>query len=119
MTEQRRPGLKSLTAPATGTRSAEPAGAPTGRRAPKVVAEGVPSAVLPDQRPATRQRLIGWLHIVAPPDWRARVSATSHCACGRHITAHGRADVLALVADHAEHRKVCPLHNAPERRHAA
>jgi hypothetical protein len=101
-------------------RPAEPAAPPTGLGAPKVAArEGVPSAVLPEQRPATQQRLIGWLHIVAPPDWRARVSATSHCNCGRHLTAHGRADVLALVADHTEHRKVCPLHNAPERRHAA
>ncbi|SEG46056.1 hypothetical protein SAMN05216223_105302 [Actinacidiphila yanglinensis] len=119
MTDQGRPGLKSLTAPATGPCLAEPAAPPTSRRAPKVAAEGVPSAVLPDQRRITQQRLIGWLHIVAPPDWRARVSATSHCACGRHLTAHGRADVLALVADHAEHRAACPLRNAPERRHAA
>ena len=119
MTDQGRPRLKSLTAPPTGPRPAEPAGAPLASSAPKVAAEGVPSAVLPDQRRVTQQRLIGWLHIVAPPDWRARVSATSHCDCGRHLTARGRDDVLALVADHAEHRAACPLHNAPERRHAS
>ncbi|WP_433890742.1 hypothetical protein [Streptomyces sp. CA-111067] len=56
---------------------------------------------------------------MAPSNWRAPVSATSHCDCGRHLTAHGRTDVMALVASHVEHRAVCPLHNAPERRAAA
>jgi hypothetical protein len=65
------------------------------------------------------QRLIGWLRIVAPPNWQATVSATSHCECGRHITVRGRADVLALRTDHAHHRTVCPLHDAPEQAPAA
>ncbi|SCE48365.1 hypothetical protein GA0115240_167025 [Streptomyces sp. DvalAA-14] len=63
--------------------------------------------------------MIAWLHIVAPSDWRATPRATSHCLCGRHVTAKGRDVVLALVADHADHRTLCTLHTAPERRQAA
>lgn len=112
------PRLKSITGTPAGTRPAEPAPAGPASGAPSVVAEGVLSAVGPHQQ-VTTQRLIGWLHIAAPADRNGIARATSHCECGRHLTAHGRTDVLALIASHHEHRTVCPLHNAPERRRAA
>jgi hypothetical protein len=117
-TAGRSPRLKSLTGTPDGPRLAEPAPAGPSSGAPSVVAEGVLSAVGPD-RQVPAQRLIGWLHIAAPADRNGTARATSHCSCGRHLTAHGRPDVLALIASHHEHRTLCLLHNAPERRRAA
>jgi hypothetical protein len=120
MNPEARPALKSLTPTPDRPGPATPAGSATGSGAPKAAArQGVPSAGGPDRHAGGEQRLIGWLHIGAPPNWGSPVSATSHCDCGRHITAHGRPDVLALVKGHAEHRTACPLHTAPERRQAA
>jgi hypothetical protein len=111
--------LKRLTHTPDQPSSAQPAGAPTGRSAPKNAAEGVPSAVRLDPRAEPRQRVIGWLHIAAPADRHGTARATSHCDCGRHLTAHGHDQVLALIADHHDHRTACPLHTAPKRRKAA
>ncbi|WP_433890698.1 hypothetical protein [Streptomyces sp. CA-111067] len=120
MTTTSTPRLKSNSPTPDRARAAETPDPTTGRSAPKAAArQGVPSAGLPDPRPAAEPRVIGWLHIVCPSDWRAPVSATSHCDCGRHVTARTRPDVIALVTAHHDHRAHCPLHTAPERRQAA
>ncbi|MCX4800610.1 hypothetical protein OG594_02795 [Streptomyces sp. NBC_01214] len=85
--------------------------------APKVVAEGVPSSVRPDPHADDGRRPVAWLHIVAPPSYSASPSARSWCSCGRDIFAAGRARALALIADHEQHRIVCPL--LDQRREAA
>jgi hypothetical protein len=114
------PPLKSPTAPTTGLQAAEQPGPYAGGKAPKVVAEGVPSAVLPDPRPADGRRPVAWLHIVAPSDWSMPPRAFSRCDCGRNLSALGRARVLALIADHTAHRDLCPVrHPASERSRAA
>jgi hypothetical protein len=118
-TTEPRPALKSLTHTPDQPSPAQPAGASTGRSAPKVAArQGAPSALGPDPHAAGKPRVIGWLHVICPDDWRAPVRATSHCDCGRHATADTRADVIALVKAHVDHRTRCPLHNTPERRKA-
>ena len=114
------PPTKSLPELTNRPHLAEPAGTTSGRGAPKVVArQGVPSAVLPDPQLSAGPRVIGWLHIITPRRRGDVPRATSHCDCGRHVTARGRDQVLALVADHAHHRKLCALHTAPERRLAS
>jgi hypothetical protein len=114
------PPLKSPTAPTTGPQAAQQPGPYAGGSAPKVVAEGVPSAVLPDPRPADGRRPVAWLHIVAPSDWSMPPRAFSRCDCGRYESARGRARVLALIESHTAHRDLCPLLNpASERSRAA
>ncbi|MFF4847036.1 hypothetical protein [Streptomyces sp. NPDC001194] len=90
------------------TSPAEPAPAPDGGGAPKVVAEGVPSSVLPDPLADDGRRPVAWLHIVAPPSYGASPSVRSWCSCGRDIFAAGQARALALIADHEQHRITCP-----------
>lgn len=92
---------------------AEPAPTPDGSGAPKVVAEGVPSSIRPDPLTDDGRRPVAWLHIVAPPSYGASPSVRSWCSCGRDVFAAGRARALALIADHAEHRTVCPLISGP------
>ncbi|MGP3685413.1 hypothetical protein ACTVZO_12000 [Streptomyces sp. IBSNAI002] len=87
---------------------AEPAPAPNGSGAPKAVAEGVPSSVLPDPLADDGRRPVAWLHTVAPPSYGASPSVRSWCSCGRDIFAAGRARALALIADHEQHRTTCP-----------
>ncbi|PJN20873.1 hypothetical protein CG724_03720 [Streptomyces sp. CB02120-2] len=87
---------------------AEPAPAPDGSSAPKVVAEGVPSSVGPDPLADDGRRPMAWLHIVAPGRGVAP-SARSWCQCGRDLFAAGQTRALALIADHVQHRTVCPL----------
>ncbi len=119
-TTEPRPALKSLTPTPDQPRPAEPAGTTSGRGAPKVAArQGVPSAGRPDPQHSNGPRVIGWLHIQLPTSWRKVPRAVSHCDCGRHVTARGHDAVVALIAAHAEHRALCTLHTAPERRQAA
>ncbi|MEU1941634.1 hypothetical protein ABZ554_04025 [Streptomyces sp. NPDC020125] len=62
---------------------------------------------------------MAWLHITAPPNWRATPTATSKCACGWDRIAVGRRRVLALTADHEAHKNACPLRTPQEGRTAA
>ncbi|WP_330445371.1 hypothetical protein [Streptomyces anulatus] len=110
-----RSALKSLTPTTTGPRSAEPAPVVSGGGAPKLAAEGVPVAVLPDPhtvtvtgiRPGLTVRGLGRNQIPVT-DWL--------CACGHHEQARGRNAVTALTTrarvDH------CP-HTEQHRRNAA
>lgn len=90
---------------------------PAGVGAPKVVAEGVPSAVRPDPQQGDGRFVVAWLHIVAPQG--AIPTATSKCACGWDRSAIGRQKVLDLIEDHTTHRDVCPLRTSQEGRQAA
>ena len=93
--------------------------------APKGAArQGVRSALRPDPHPASGARQssrgpVAWLHIVAPRYQGAVSTATSTCACGWHRQAAGVRQVLALVADHTDHRTTCPLRHRAETRNAA
>ncbi|GHE62015.1 hypothetical protein GCM10018785_33790 [Streptomyces longispororuber] len=76
--------------------------------APKSVArQGVLTALRPDPRLGDGRYPIAWLHICAPRG--AVPTATSWCACGRDRSAVGHRKVLSLIADHADHRDLCPL----------
>ncbi|WP_433572842.1 hypothetical protein [Streptomyces sp. CA-251247] len=111
------PRPKSLASAATGPRAAEQAVAPQGVGAPKVVAEGVPSAVLPDPHQPDGRYPVAWLHISAP---RAAVpTATSKCTCGWDRSAIGRNKVRHLIDLHTTHRDTCPLRTPQEGRQAA
>ncbi|MFE5662822.1 hypothetical protein ACFQ7W_02660 [Streptomyces niveus] len=88
--------------PAARLRSVRPAvGAPMG------VAEGVPTAVLPDQQIGDGRHVTGWLTIRVPR--KGTPTATSWCACGRDLFTSGHSKVLALTEDHTAHRDACPL----------
>jgi hypothetical protein len=120
MNQTRSPRLKSLTDAPGQPSPATPAGTPAAGGAPKVVAEGVHSAVGSDPRPTDGREPVAWLHVIAPPSWNTIPWATSDCLCGRHVEASGRRDVLALVEAHNAHRQACPLrHPKAERRQAA
>ncbi|MFD4142358.1 hypothetical protein [Streptomyces sp. NPDC058572] len=118
MTTPRPIPLKSPTGHPTGPAVAEPAPAAPGGGAPKVVAEGVLSAVRPDRYLEDGRYPIAWLHITAPG--RGTVpTATSTCACGRDRSAVGHRKVHDLIADHTAHRNLCPLQSSQEGRTAA
>ncbi|MET9568834.1 hypothetical protein ABZY34_06805 [Streptomyces virginiae] len=51
---------------------------------------------------------MAWLHINAPGRG-VTPSARSWCQCGRDLFVAGQARALALIADHAQHRDLCPL----------
>jgi hypothetical protein len=93
--------------------------------APESVArQGVLSALPAQQQPTSPagddgRRPVAWLHVVAPPDWRATPTAHSWCACGRDRFVVGRRKALALVEDHNAHRATCPLLTRTEGRAAA
>ncbi|MGW9455947.1 hypothetical protein ACWG5N_08175 [Streptomyces globisporus] len=93
--------------PTSRLRLAEPAPAVSGRGAPKVVAEGVPTAVRPDQQTGDGRYPVAWLTITAPRG--ATPTATSICQCGRNLFAAGHHKALALIADHTDHKTRCPL----------
>ncbi|SDO13722.1 hypothetical protein SAMN04487981_108393 [Streptomyces sp. cf386] len=85
---------------------------------PKVAArKGVISALGSDSRRGDGLYPIAWLHICAP--YGATPSASSRCECGWDRRAFGRTRVLALIADHTDHREKCPLRNPQEGRDAA
>ncbi|MGW6971697.1 hypothetical protein [Streptomyces sp. NPDC054952] len=92
----------------TSLHPAEPAPAPDGRSAAKVVAEGVPTAVRSDPSWDDGRRPIAWLHIVAPGRG-ATPTVRSWCQCDRDLFAAGHSRALALIKDHAEHRILCLL----------
>ncbi|MFD7764199.1 hypothetical protein [Streptomyces microflavus] len=73
----------------------------------RVVAEGVPTAVHPEQQTGDGRYPIAWLTITAPRG--ATPTATSICACGRNLFAAGHHKALALIADHTDHKTRCPL----------
>lgn len=99
--------------PRSRLRLAEPAPAVSGSGAPRVVAEGVPAAVLSDQQTGDGRHPIAWLTITAPRG--ATPTAISVCACGRNLFAAGHSKALALIADHADHKTRCPLRATLER----
>ncbi|WP_307816297.1 MULTISPECIES: hypothetical protein [unclassified Streptomyces] len=86
---------------------AKPALAPDSGRALRVVAEGVPTAVRPDQQTGDGRYPVAWLTITAPRV--ATPTATSICQCGRNLFAAGHHKALALIADHTDHKTRCPL----------
>ncbi|MFF1265792.1 hypothetical protein ACFVZE_08195 [Streptomyces anulatus] len=99
--------------PTPRLRLAEPAPTVSGSGAPKVVAEGVPTAVRPDQQTGDGRYPIAWLTITAPRG--ATPTVTSICACGRNLFAAGHHKALALIADHTDHKTRCPLRATLER----
>ncbi|WNI16232.1 hypothetical protein [Actinacidiphila sp. ITFR-21] len=114
------PRLKSLTTTHDHPGPAQPARATAGRSTPKTAArQGAPSAVRPDSHTGREPRVIAWLRIIGAPGRGEPPRAISRCRCGRHLTATGQADVIALVQDHAHHRTLCTLHTATERKQAA
>ncbi|MEV4993131.1 hypothetical protein [Streptomyces niveus] len=115
------PDLEQLTL--DGAPDAPPASVRAGRAvvAGKSSAVGRPSQpVRRDPQASTgRTEVVGWLRIVAPPTWAAKVSGHSWCRCGYDRTAIGRAAVQQLVQNHTEHRDHCPLLVPAEGRVAA
>ncbi|MFI9105792.1 hypothetical protein ACIGXA_35335 [Streptomyces fildesensis] len=107
------PDLKSLTTTPNQPGPAEPAHAPSGSGAPKVVAEGVRTAVVPDPHAGRdpRRRVVAVLHIVAPPYGKAVPSGRSWCECGYQRQAVGRANTEQLILAHKRHQAACPLIN--------
>ncbi|MGX9921917.1 hypothetical protein ACWIG4_18915 [Streptomyces sp. NPDC002248] len=80
--------------------------------------QGVVVALRPKPRPTRQRYPVGGLHVIAPP--RRTPRARSWCVCGRDRTTTGTTAVLALVAEHADHRTTCPrLNPATEGRAAA
>ncbi|MET8727067.1 hypothetical protein ABZV81_07750 [Streptomyces parvus] len=96
--------------PRLGPANAVPAR--SGRGAPKVVAEGVPIAVRPDQQTGDGRHPVAWLTITAPRG--ATPTVTSVCQCGRNLFAAGHHRALALIEDHTRHRDLCPLRTPQE-----
>ncbi|MCY0924832.1 hypothetical protein OTB20_01085 [Streptomyces sp. H27-H1] len=91
----------------TGPSSAEPARATDGIGARKVVAEGVLPVPRPDPGWDDGRRPVAWLRITAPGRG-VTPSVRSWCACGRDLFAAGQRRALALIADHEQHRTLCP-----------
>ncbi|MEU9139195.1 hypothetical protein AB0D33_25095 [Streptomyces sp. NPDC048404] len=117
MSDRLHPHLKSITTTPDGPQAAaQPVDSPAVGE-PKGVAEGVPTAVRPDPRPAAGPYPVAWLTIRTP--YRMNPSATSTCLCGRDRRAIGKPHVLALIADHQAHRDTCPLRTPQEGRTAA
>jgi hypothetical protein len=113
-----RPPLKSITGTPTGPDAAEPAAARTAVGEPKGAArKGVRTALRSDPQQGDGRYPVAWLTIWAP--YGATPTATSKCLCGRDRSAVGHRRVLALIADHADHRTACPLRTPQEGRAAA
>lgn len=107
MTAPANPPIKSITATTSTPPAAQLRSVPPAVGAPGVVAEGVPTAVLPHPQQGDGRHVTGWLTIRVPRN--GTPTATSWCACDRDLFAAGHAKVLALAEDHAAHRDVCPL----------
>ncbi|MET7583508.1 hypothetical protein [Streptomyces microflavus] len=69
--------------------------------------------VRPDQQTEEGRHPVAWLTITAPRG--ATPTATSICACGRNLFAAGHTKALALIADHTDHKTLCPLRSTQER----
>lgn len=111
------PPSKSITPttnppPAARLRSARPAVG-----APKGVAEGVPTAGLPDQQIGDGRHVTAWLTIRVPR--KGTPTASSWCACGRDRFVSGHAKILGLVEDHEAHRDACPYRTTTSEGRAA
>lgn len=111
-----RPALKSLPATTTNRSIAEPAPTASGGGAAKVVAEGVPVAVLPDPRTVTVTGIQPGLTMrgldrneIPVADWL--------CGCGHHERARGRRAVIELTTRARVGQ--CPHVPASSRRNAA
>ncbi|MCM2428801.1 hypothetical protein [Streptomyces sp. RKAG337] len=118
------PELKSQQLTLVGRPDAAPADPATGRAvvARKTPAAGRPSMpVSPDRHSPTEGPawVIAWIHIVAPEEWSAPVSAHAWCTCGFERRATTRRGVLRVVEQHLAHRTTCLLRNPAEGRHAA
>ncbi|WP_381796508.1 hypothetical protein [Streptomyces niveus] len=107
MTAPANPPIKSHTDTTDPPPAAELRPVPPAVGAPKGVAEGVPTALLPDQQIGDGRHATGWVTIRVPR--RGTPTATSWCACGRDLFASGHSKVLALSEDHTAHRDACPL----------
>ncbi|MET7845389.1 hypothetical protein ABZT45_44070 [Streptomyces sp. NPDC005356] len=107
----------------TGREHATKALAPLTAVRPKDDAAGVlsalPCTVLTEDEASTAPGYgpIAWLTVQTP--FRRPPTATSTCACGRNLSARGRADVLDLITAHEYHRAACPLRTSQEGRNAA
>ncbi|MEV8350039.1 hypothetical protein ACFVTT_06940 [Streptomyces niveus] len=101
------PPSKSTTPTTSRPPAAELQSVPPAVGAPKGVAEGVPTAVLPDQQIGDGRHVTGGLTIRVPR--KGTPTATSWCVCGRDLFVSGFVKVLALSEDHAAHRDACPL----------
>lgn len=113
MSTSARPPLKSITPTASWPHAAPQPVDTTAVGGPKVAArKGVRSAVGSDPRRGDGRYPVAWLHIRAPRG--AIPTATSKCLCGWDRSAVGRDRVLALIADHTDHRDACPLCNPQE-----
>lgn len=112
MSHREHPPANSPASTPAGISSAEPTPAPDGSGAPKVVAEGVLPAVRSGPGWDDGRRPVAWIHITAPGRGTAP-SVRSWCACGRDLFAAGQRRALALIADHEQHRTLCP-HIAPQ-----
>ncbi|MEU3143787.1 MULTISPECIES: hypothetical protein [unclassified Streptomyces] len=118
MSAQGRPRLEGQPSAPTGPHAAEPAVPRPVEGEPKGAArKGVVTALRPDPRKSDGRYPVAWLHITAPRG--ATPTATSKCACGRDRSAVGHGRVLALIADHTDHRNACPLRTPQEGRAAA
>ncbi|WP_406123309.1 hypothetical protein [Streptomyces sp. NBC_00989] len=84
---------------------------------PKSVAEGIPTAVVPDPQQGDGRYPVAWLTICTPRG--ATPTARSTCLCGRERRAFGARQVLTLITDHEAHRDTCPLRAPQEGRTAA
>ncbi|MGW2518709.1 hypothetical protein ACWC09_17175 [Streptomyces sp. NPDC001617] len=107
-----RPRLKSIAATPDGPSAAPQPVDTTAVGAPKVAAEGVRTALRPDPHTSDGRYIVAMLQVSAP--YQATPTATSQCLCGRHRTAVGERQVLALIADHTAHRDACPLRTPQE-----
>ncbi|WP_405569389.1 hypothetical protein OG317_11970 [Streptomyces sp. NBC_01167] len=58
---------------------------------------------------AGRPRIVALLRISAPAAGDTTPSVRSWCSCGRNLVAFGQRKAAALIADHTQHRTVCPL----------
>lgn len=111
------PPSKSITPTTNPPPAAQLRSVPPAVGVPKGVAEGVPTAVLPDQQIGDGRHVTAWLTIRVPR--KGTPTASSWCACGRDLFASGHAKVLALSEDHTAHRDACPLRTTSEGRAAA
>jgi hypothetical protein len=113
-----RPTLKSITSTPTCPGVAEPAVARPAVGEPNGAArKGVRTALRSDPQEGDGRYPMAWLNIRAP--YGSTPSATSTCLCGRDRRAFGERRVLALIADHIDHREHCPLRPPREGRDAA
>ncbi|MEV1084188.1 hypothetical protein AB0I98_39275 [Streptomyces sp. NPDC050211] len=106
----------------TGARPALPAARPSQPRPtvgePKGAArKGVRTPLRSEPQTGDGRYPVAWLTITAPRG--AVPTATSKCLCGRDRCAIGYRRVLALIADHEDHRENCPFRVSPEGRTAA